>query len=199
MTRHALAMRAALAFANVETGRSTRHPDSVDGGAAARTWSFSTLQGVVGLVTGLISIVGAAYSAVGTLKPTPGPGEIVAVVRDAEAAPVATAVVEVLGPESSLVTTMVPGDDGLVRRSVVAGSYRVRVVHPDFVETERDVQVQPDVATELHLVLARKPRNTTTTAKKQRPARQRDAADDAAVAVSRGIGEGRRWLGRLGF
>ena len=167
---------------------------------AAKTWSFSTLQAVVGLLTGLISIVGAAYSAVGTLRPAPAPGEIVAVVRDSASKPVTAGVVEVLGPQDSLVTTMVVGKDGVARRAVVAGPYRVRVVHPDFVETERDVQVLSDAKTELNIVLASKPR-TVTSAETQRPVRSRGggSVDEATRAVDRGISEGRRFLLRFGF
>lgn len=166
----------------------------------ARKWSFSTVQAVVGLVTGLISIVGAAYSAVDTFRPAPGPGEIVASVRDSASRPVPAAVVEVLGREHSLVTTMVLGTDGVGRRAVVAGPYRVRVVHPDFVETERDVQVLADAATELNFVLAGKAR-ATPTAGGQRSARPRrgSVVDEAADAVDRGVGAGRRLLGRFGL
>ena len=174
--------------------------EDVDG-AAGRTWSFSTFQAAVGLVAGLSSIVAAAYSAVDTLRAAPAPGEIVAILRDASAEPVSAAVVEVLGPENTLITTMMPGDDGIARRAVVAGPYRVRVVHAGFVETERDVKVLPDAATELHIVLARKPRPATT-AGAEPSARTRNrgsVVDEAAHAVNRGVGAGRRLLSRIGF
>jgi hypothetical protein len=107
----------------------------------------------------------------------------------------------VLGPENSLVTTMVPGSDGVARRAVVPGAYRVRIVHPDFVETERDVQVLADAKTELNVVLPSKPRTASVAAQRPaaRPARGGGSVDEATRAVDRGISEGRRWLGRFGF
>jgi hypothetical protein len=173
----------------------------VDGGAVVKKWSFSTAQAVVGLVTGVISIVGAAYSAVDTFRAAPAPGAIVAVVRDSADKPIPSAVVEVLGPENAIVTTMIPGDDGVVRRAVVAGAYRVRVVHPDFVETERDVKVDPDTATEVNFVLASRP-GSAAPARAQRSSRdaqpraRRSPTGEIANVVDR---ESRRLLGRLGF
>src|SRR5262245_56441566 len=154
-------MRDAVSLDNIETAADERHPRCVDEGAAVKRWSFSGLQAVVGLIAGVVSIVGAAYSAVDTLRPAPGPGEVVVAVRDAAAHPVTAPVVEVLGTDNAIVTTIIPGEDGVARRALVAGAYRVRVVHPDYREVERAVQVVPDTATDLTLVLERKPRVTT--------------------------------------
>jgi hypothetical protein len=162
--------------------------------------SFTTLQSVVALVAGLSSIVGAAYSAVGTFRTAPPPtGEIVAVVRDASpAAEPVPAVVEVLTPDNTLVTTLPHRDGGAARGSVVPGVYRVRVSHPDFVEVVRDVRVDPDATAELQVALARRPRRSTP-----RPASPRDvdpiAAPTPGAVVDRSIATGRRLLGRLGF
>jgi hypothetical protein len=186
----------------------------VDEGAAVKRWSFSTMQAVVGLVTGLISIVGAAYSAVDTLKAAPAPGQIVVTVRDAAARPVSAPVVEVLGADNAIVTTIIPGADGVARRALVAGGYRVRVVHPDFREAERSVQVTPDTATELTLVLERKARATAVTTTPppnptasapaptpaaRAPARRGNAVDEAAASANRGVAAGRRWLRQFGL
>jgi hypothetical protein len=172
----------------------------VEAGVVGKS-SFSALQSVVALAAGLSSIVGAAYSAVGMLHGTPAPGEIVAVVRDAASAqPVSGAVVEVLTPESTLVTTAVQGDDGLARRAVAPGAYRVRVVHPDFVETVRDVQVASSGTAELRIMLEHRPRPTA--ARAERAPRSRGGAaivDGAAQAVDEGVSVGRRLLGRIGF
>ena len=204
---------------NIETAAIGRHPRCVDEGAAVKRWSFSTMQAVVGLLTGLISIVGAAYSAVDTLRPDPGPGEVVVTVRDAGARPVSAPVVEVLGMDGTVLTTIIPGADGVARRALVAGPYRVRVVHPDFREVERAVQVQPDAATDLTLVLDRKPRTTVATttsppsapnssrtpqttaarAAPRAPARRGNPVDDAAASANRGIANGRRWLRQFGL
>jgi len=178
-----------------------------------KRWSFSGLQAVVGLVTGLISIVGAAYSAVDTLRP-PSSGDVVVAVRDAGAQPVTAPVVEVLGADNTVVTTMIPGEDGVARRALVPGAYRIRVVHPDYREAERAVQVTPDKTTELTLVLERKPRaiatttpppspakvaSTATARPARAPARRGNPVDDAAESAQRGISAGRRFLSRFGL
>ena len=208
-------MRGAVWADNIETGTGERHPRCVDEGAAVKRWSFSGLQAAVGLIAGVMSIVGAAYSAVDTLRPAPGPGEVVVAVRDAAARPVSAPVVEVLGADNAIVTTIIPGEDGVARRALVAGAYRVRVVHPDYRETERAVQVTPDTTTDLTLVLERKPHATTiattpppspsrvasTAAARQpqAPARRGNPVDDAAESAHRGISAGRRFLSHLGF
>ena len=185
-----------------------------EGAAVKRRWSFSGLQAAVGLIAGVTSIVGAAYSAVDTLRPAPNPGEVVVTVRDVAAQPVTAPVVEVLGADNAIVTTMIPGEDGVARRALVAGAYRVRVVHPDFREAERAVQVTPDTTTDLTLVLERKPHAIATTTPPpspsrvastasahptRAPARRGTPVDDAAESAHRGIAAGRRFLSRFGF
>ena len=207
-------MRDAVSLDNIETAADERHPRCVDDGAAVkRRWSFSGLQTVVGLVTGLISIVGAAYSAVDTLRPA-STGDVVVAVRDVAAQPVSAPVVEVLGADNAIVTTMIPGEDGVARRAMVPGAYRIRVVHPDYREAERAVQVTPDTTTDLTLVLERKPHAIATTtpppspsrvaatasARSTRaPARRGSPVDDAAESAHRSISAGRRFLSRFGF
>lgn len=158
---------------------------------------MSTFQSVVALIAGLSSIVAGAYSMVDTLRATPATGDIVADVRDADTAkPIQAAIVEVLRPDNTLMTTMTAGDDGLSRRAVVPGTYRVRVVHPDYVEIARDVQIVPDGTAELHLAMARKAESRGSA---PRPARQRSGAavaQEAGRAIDRGVG---RVLGRIGF
>ncbi len=169
--------------------------------------SFTTFQSIVALVAGLSSIVGAAYSAVGTLRPaSPPSGEIVVVVRDAASAePVPSAVVEVTTPEDTLVTMLPHRDGGLARGSVVPGVYRVRVTHPDFVEMVRDVRVVADGSAELQIALAHRPRRTTartaTATDTDRPSRPRGdgVPRTPGAAVDHGIAVGRRVLGQLGF
>ena len=186
----------------------------MDEGAAVKRWSFSGLQAVVGLIAGVTSIVGAAYSAVDTLRPAPGPGEVVVAVRDVAARPVTAPVVEVLGADNAIITTLIPGDQGVARHALVAGSYRVRVVHPDYREVERAVQVTPDTTTDLTLVLEPKSHVTTivttpppspsrvASTAAARPARapaRHGPVDEAAESAHRGISAGRRFLSHLGF
>ncbi len=160
--------------------------------------SWSRLQSAVALVAGLSSIGGAAYSALGTLRSQPG-GEIVAIVRDAATAePVHAAVIEILNPDSALVTTIVQGDDGIARRTVPPGAYRIRVTHPDFVEAVRDVQVLPHATAEVRVALAH-PAHPSSVQRTAAPHRNETVVGGAAHAVDRSIGAGRRLLGRLGF
>jgi hypothetical protein len=162
--------------------------------------SFSTFQAIVAVVAGMSSIAGAAYSALGTFRAPPAPGAIVAVVRDgATAQPVPNAVVEVLDNDGTLVTTAVQGDYGFVRRPVPPGPYQVRVVHPDFVEVVRDVQVASSNTSELRVLLERRPRSAAP-ARGESSARGRGSvADGAAHVVDKSVGAGRRLLSRLGF
>jgi hypothetical protein len=174
----------------------------VEAGVVGKS-SFSTMQSIVALVAGLSSIVGAAYSAVGSFRAAPASGDVVAVVRDATTAePVPSAVIEVLTSENALVTTMTPGDDGLARRTVPPGTYRIRVAHPAFVEQARDVQVTPNETTEVRLALAHRARGTSAARAAPAPAPTRTGdpiVDGATHAVDRGVSVGRRLLGRLGF
>src|ERR1700745_20896 len=111
-------MRDAMSADNIETAAGRRHPRCVDEGVVVKRWSFSGLQAVVGLIAGVTSIVGAAYSAVDTLRPAPGPGEVVVTVRDAAAHPVTAPVVEVLGADDAIITTVIPGEDGIARHAL---------------------------------------------------------------------------------
>ena len=174
---------------------------------------WSALQSVVALVAGLSSICGAAYSAVVTFLPASSSGEIVAVVREASSGqPVRAAVVEVRTPQDALVTTMTQGDDGLARHAVAPGVYRVRAIHPDFVEAARDVEVPSSGTAEVRLALARRvhqvaiptpaphvepPHVETPHAQASRaPVPHGDPVMNGAQVVDRHV---HRWLSRFGF
>lgn len=165
-----------------------------------RWWSFSTVQSVVGLLTGVISIVGATYSATLALWSAPSPGALVAVVRAATTArPVEGAVVEVLGPDQTLLYTLTQGGDGLVRRALDPGAYRVRAFHPDFVAAERDVVVASGADVEVRVMLERRPRIAAAGPTSAPARRGHTLADGAAEVIDRGAHAGRRLLGRLGL
>jgi hypothetical protein len=163
---------------------------------------FSTLQSVVALVAGLSSIVGAGYSALSTLRSAPTPGVIVAAVRSAgKNRPLPRAVVDVATYEDTLVATMISADDGLARRSLAAGTYRVRVRHPGFIDAVREVHVASDRTVDVHFVL--EPRGQSDrVATAERPASPRTSetpVDAAARAVDRAANRGLRLLGRFGL
>jgi Carboxypeptidase regulatory-like domain len=184
--------------------------------------SFSTrLQSIVALIAGLTSIGGAGYSALAYLRADRTPGQIVTIVRDAATArPVRGALVEVLTPANELVTAVAQDGDGVARRAVPPGAYRVRVMHPDFADVIRDVQVQPDVAAEMRVMLERQPRGSVHGVRDDDAARATREGDDVAAravrepaprtpqagrrqspgeAVDHGVAVTRRILGRLGF
>jgi hypothetical protein len=166
--------------------------------------SFTTLQSIVALVAGLSSIVGAAYSAVGTFRPAPPPaaGSIAVVVHDAaSAAPLPTALVEVEAPDHTLVTTLAHTDGGIARGNVPAGVYHVRVTHPDFVDVVRDVRVVPAGTAQVDVALAHRPHPTATAPHATPVARHAEPTPGEAVdrSIDRSIATGRRLLGRIGF
>jgi hypothetical protein len=172
--------------------------------------SFTTLQSIVALFAGLTSIGGAAYSAVGYLRDRPSaPGQIVTIVRDgASERPVRGALVEILTPANDLVTTVAQDDAGVARHAIVAGTYRVRVMHPDFVESTREVQVQPDGTAEMRVALARRPptpapvvtvRSTPVEQRTPAPRQPAPSRQTPGQAFDRGVTVARRVLGRFGF
>jgi hypothetical protein len=166
----------------------------VEFGVAGR-FSFNTIQAVVGLVAGLTSIVGAAYSAVGLFGPATPTGEIVAVVRDAESQrPVGDATIEILTPANGLVTAVPQDADGRAHREIAPGMYRVRVAHPRYATASREIHVAPDGVAEMHVNLeprGRKPADTAAAASS--PKRRAATPDQVVEHVTR------RVFGRLGL
>ena len=173
----------------------------MEAGAGGR---FSTVQSIVGLIAGLVSICGAAYSAVGTMWSAPAPGEIVATVRAAATnRPLPGTVVEVATREDALVTTMVPSDDGLARRTLSPGTYRVRARNPAFNEAVHEVQVVSNGTADVHFMLESRGRTDqaqTPTAQRQATSRTRSSPVDVATReIDRAANKGRRLLFRFGF
>ena len=153
--------------------------------------SFGGLQSAVSVLAGLATLAGGVYSAVQYAKAAPPPqtGELLAVVHTARtdrAVPGAT--VEVLTPEDALVATLGVTDDGLARRSLAEGAYRVRVVAPHFAPNTREVRVDPGATAEVRFQLA---------AHEASGGRRREAP--SGRPVSRGIDAARRFLQRLGL
>lgn len=115
--------------------------------------SFTGVQSLVGLAAGVISIVGATYSAVQFFAPTPQYGEVVAIVREARTdKPVPDATIEVFTREDALVTTLTV-EKGQARQPLKEGMYRLRVSHPRFGAESRQVQVQARQTAEVRFQL----------------------------------------------
>lgn len=152
--------------------------------------SLSSVQALVGVVASVTSITGAVYSAVHYVRP-PERGEIAAVVREARTrAPVRGATVEILNMEDTLVTTVVPGDDGWARYTVEQGAYRVRASHPGLDAEVRRIEVRPGQTAEVRFQLAQAPTGQQ---------RGRNPVDGAARVVKGSVGAAQRFLHGLGF
>ncbi len=105
---------------------------------------FVHLQPVIAVLTGFVTIAGAAYSVVKYLGPTADTGQIVAVVQEARSGqPVADATIEILTPRDALVATLKPDSAGRLSYSVKEGTYGVRVSHKGYATVTKQVQVTP--------------------------------------------------------
>jgi hypothetical protein len=149
--------------------------------------SISGLQAAVGLTAGLISIVGAAYSAVQIFKASPEHGEIVAIVREARSErPIADATIEVFTPQQALVTTLTVTNKGQIRHTLKEGPYRVRVSHPKFGAEVRQVVVQSGHTAEVRFQLVQRAGGSSP-------------LGEAARAVNEGVGTVQRFIQGLGL
>jgi hypothetical protein len=149
--------------------------------------SISGLQAAVGLTAGLISIVGAAYSAVQIFKSPLEHGEMVAIVREARTErPIADATIEVFTPQQALVTTLTPSSKGQIRHTLKEGSYRVRVSHPKFGAEVRQVVVQSGQTAEVRFQLVQRAGGSSP-------------LGEAARAVNEGVGTVQRFIQGLGL
>jgi hypothetical protein len=104
---------------------------------------LSRIQGIVGLAAGLLSIAGFLFSAAQSyLRPAPGSGELVAIVREAKSdRAVSDASIEILTTDNAIVTTVKPDASGAARYRLKEGPYRVRITHPRYAAELRQVQV----------------------------------------------------------
>ncbi len=149
--------------------------------------SLSILQSVVGLAAGLISIVGAAYSAVQLFKPGPQFGEVVAIVREAKSdKPVADATIEIFTRDDALVNTLTSVDRGQIRQALKGGTYRVRVSHPRFAAEVRNVQVVAGQTAQVRIQLTHRVGGSSP-------------LGAATHAVNEGVGAVRRIIRGLGL
>lgn len=109
----------------------------------ARALSLSRAQAIIGTLAGIVSIGGAAFSAVQAAHAA-NTGELIAVVRSAGThASVADATIEVLTAQNAIVATLTPDATGRATRELREGVYVVRVSHPRYAAEVRRVQVVP--------------------------------------------------------
>jgi len=116
--------------------------------------TLSAFSTIVGLITGVSSIVGVLVAIPGYFQPAPGRGQVMAVVVDAKTdKAVSNAIVEILTPNNALVTTATSSYFGKASSTLDEGQYRIRVTHPKFGAETRNVQVMSGQSTEVRLRL----------------------------------------------
>lgn len=100
-------------------------------------------QAVVGLLAGILSIGGFAYSYLWATTPVPPThGELIAIALDARTEkPIPDATLEVLTSREALVTMLTPDAAGRARQTIKEGNYRLRAGHPRFSTEVRQIHV----------------------------------------------------------
>jgi hypothetical protein len=120
-------------------------------GSSRLNISFSRVQTFVGLAAGILSITGAlsAY-----FRPAPNKGELVVIVEDAKTQQlISDATIEVLTPGGAIITALKPSWSGKTSCTLDEGHYRVRVQHPRYGATVREVQLVSSHSTEVRVQL----------------------------------------------
>jgi len=113
--------------------------------------SMSKVQTCVGLLAGILSITGALAAFFG---PSPNKGELVVIVEDARTQEIVSdATIEVATPSGAVITTLKPSWSGKASSRLDAGPYKVRVRHPRYGLTVRDVQLISSHSTEVRVQL----------------------------------------------
>jgi carboxypeptidase family protein len=121
---------------------------------------LSTVQTVVGILAGLLTIGGGFLSFSGFAQSAPAPhqGEIVAVVHDVRSSkPLTQATVEIFTPQDAIVTTLNVEPDGHLARRLKEGRYRLRVTHPGFLTEVRHVEVHSGQRSDIRIALGPRP------------------------------------------
>ena len=121
---------------------------------------LSTVQTVVGILAGLLTIGGGflSFSGITASATTPQQGEIVAVVQDARShKPLPQANIEISTPQDAIVTSVHVEPDGHLARRLKEGRYRLRVTHPGFLTEVRLVEVHAGQRSDVRIALGVKP------------------------------------------
>ena len=126
--------------------------------AAVLRQPLSTVQTVVGILAGLLTIGGGFLSFSGLVGATvTHQGEIVAVVQDVRSSkPLLQSTVEIFTPEDAIVTTQ-SLEDGRLSRRLKEGRYRLRVTHPGFLPEVRHVEVHAGQRSDLRISMGPRP------------------------------------------
>jgi Carboxypeptidase regulatory-like domain len=120
---------------------------------------LSTVQTVVGILAGLLTIGGGFLSFSGFAGATPPQqGEISAIVQDVRSSkPLAQATVEIFTPQDAIVTTQTVESDGHLSRRLKEGRYRLRVTHPGFLPEVRHIEVHAGQRSDFRISMGARP------------------------------------------
>ncbi len=102
------------------------------------------VQPAIAVLTGLVTLGGAAYSVIKYFAPTADTGQIIAVVQEAKSGQaMADATIEILTPREALVATLKSDSAGRLSYRVKEGTYDVRVSQKGYTTVTKEVQVTP--------------------------------------------------------
>ena len=143
-----------------------------EGGHRPRTWRFSlpqrltasltTFQTVIGILTGVVSVVGAVTTVSDYLRPAKKKGEVVAIVLEARTEKaVPKAAVEILTLQDAVITSVPLDPAGTARYALDEGQYRVRVTHPRYRAETQQVHVRRGETAEVRVSLRSAPSPST--------------------------------------
>lgn len=113
-------------------------------------------QAVVGLLAGVLSIGGFAYSYLWATAPVaPTKGDVIAMALDARTEkPIPDATLEVLTVQDALVTTLTPDASGKAHQTIKEGNYRLRASHARYTTEVRQIHVIGGNTSELRVRLS---------------------------------------------
>ena len=121
---------------------------------------LSTVQTVVGIIAGVLTIGGGFLSFSGFTAPAAlaQQGDFIAVVEDMRSSkPIPYATVDIFTAQDAIVTTVKLEADGRLTRRLKDGRYRLRVAHPSFVTEVRQVEVHAGQRSDIHIALTPRP------------------------------------------
>ena len=155
---------------------------------AVRRPTLSTVQAVVAIAAGIISVLGGTYTLSSHLRSDPaGTGQIVAIIRELPSdKPVNAATLEVWTPKNELVTMLTSQENGRVRYSLKEGSYRLRVSHPRFDAENRTIHVASGQSAEVKIEMKQSTGGSTP-------------LGSTVQAVDEGVGKVKQFFKDLGF
>jgi Carboxypeptidase regulatory-like domain len=146
--------------ASIPTAAPVPSGSFIPGFASVLRQPLSTVQTVVGIVAGLLTIGGGFFSFSGFAAPNalPQQGEIVAVVQDVRTSkPLSHATVEIFTPQDAIVTTLDVEPDGHLARRLKEGQYRLRVTHPGFLTEVRHIEVHAGQRSDFRIAMGPRP------------------------------------------